>query len=185
MFKQKHELIHCFTGTKRDDDLIVAVEAKSEVRNLDYSQFQTPQIYGLYSVIHAKRLYNEIFTCNFNLKMFPFDSQVCSLALVLDETQQKSIQISPNCPWEIPLKEEITVGEYRVTKIEGYQPMDNNRTKISIMVHITRSFWGTFTTTYLPTFCLLILVQMTFYFPEENFQVRIIDSNLNDQISVS
>ena len=42
------------TGTKRDDDLIVAVEAKGEVRNLDYSQFQTPQTYGLYSVIHAK-----------------------------------------------------------------------------------------------------------------------------------
>ena len=29
-----------------------------------------------------------------------------------------------------------------------------------------------FSTTYLPTFCLLILVQMTFYFPEDNFQVR-------------
>ena len=58
-----------FTGTKRDDDLIVAIEARSEIRNLDYSQFQTPFIYGLYSIINAKRLYNEIFTCNFNLKM--------------------------------------------------------------------------------------------------------------------
>ena len=29
-----------------------------------------------------------------------------------------------------------------------------------------------FSTTYLPTFCLLVLVLMTFYFPEDNFQVR-------------
>ena len=97
---------------------------------------------------------------------------MCTLAFVLDETQQKSVQLSPNCPWEIPLKEEITVGEYRVTKIEGFQPVEYNRTKINIRVYITRSFWGTFTTTYLPTFSLLILVQMTFYFPEDNFQVK-------------
>ena len=39
-------------------------------------------------------------------------------------------------------------------------------------MHVTRSFGKMFSTTYLPTFCLLILVQMTFYFPEDNFQVR-------------
>ena len=112
---------------------------------------------------------------NFCLKLnfFLLSSQVCTLAFVLDETQQKSVQLSPNCPWEIPLKEEITVGEYRVTKIEGFQPVEYNRTKINIRVYITRSFWGTFTTTYLPTFSLLILVQMTFYFPEDNFQVNL------------
>ena len=112
---------------------------------------------------------------NFCLKLnfFLLSSQVCTLAFVLDETQQKSVQLSPNCLWEIPLKEEITVGEYRVTKIEGFQPVEYNRTKINIRVYITRSFWGTFTTTYLPTFSLLILVQMTFYFPEDNFQVNL------------
>ena len=110
---------------------------------------------------------------------FLLSSQVCTLAFVLDETQQKSVQLSPNCPWEIPLKEEITVGEYRVTKIEGFQPVEYNRTKINIRVYITRSFWGTFTTTYLPTFSLLILVQMTFYFPEDNFQVNLYFSTSN------
>ena len=152
----------------------MAIEALNEKREGGYTQFQTPWVFNLYSIIHAKRLYNEKFKCDFNLKMYPFDSQVCSLALVLDETQQKSVQISPNCPWKFPLKEEITVGEYRVSRIEGYQPVEHNRTKINIVVYIKRSFWGTFTTTYLPTFSLLILVQMTFYFPEENFQVKYI-----------
>ena len=147
------------------------MEGKNPRKTEDFTQLQTPRIYELYSQIHAKRLYNEMFTCNFNLKMFPFDSQVCTLSFVLDETQKESVQLSPNCPWEIPLKEEITVGEYRVTNMVGYQPIEQNRTKIIIMIYITRSFWGTFTTTYLPTFCLLILVQMTFYFPEDNFQV--------------
>ena len=55
----------------------------------------------------------------------------------------------------------------------GFQPKSNpNGTKVEIRMHVTRSFGKMFSTTYLPTFCLLILVQMTFYFPEDNFQVR-------------
>ena len=52
------------------------------------------------------------------------------------------------------------------------KPNDGNGTSIKIEIHISRSFIKFFTTTYLPTFCLLILVQLTFYFPEDNFQIR-------------
>ena len=55
---------------------------------------------------------------------------------------------------------------------KGFQPQDENGTIVTIRMYVTRSFGKMFSTTYLPTFCLLILVQMTFYFPEENFQVR-------------
>ena len=87
--------------------------------------------------------------------------------------QEKSIQLYPNCPWEIPLDHDITVGEYRITKLEAFQPSFRNKTQISVKIHITRFIWGKITTAYLPTIFLLIIVHLTFYFPEDNFQVRI------------
>ena len=70
-----HELLFfcIFVGTKRDYGLVVAVEGKLPGKDEDFTQLQTPTVYGLWSVINGKRLYNEIFTCNFNLRMFPFD----------------------------------------------------------------------------------------------------------------
>ena len=35
-----------------------------------------------------------------------------------------------------------------------------------------RSFWKIFTTIYWPTLALLIIVQLSFYFPDDNIQVR-------------
>ena len=64
------------------------------------------------------------------------------------------------------------VGEFIVNDIIVYQPYSSNQTEISLSIFVQRSFVKMFSTTYLPTFCLLILVQMTFYFPEDNFQVR-------------
>jgi hypothetical protein len=66
----------------------------------------------------------------------------------------------------------MTMGEFMITKVHAYQPPDVNQTAVTINLYITRSFWKMFSTTYLLTFCLLMLVQMTFYFPEDNFQVR-------------
>ena len=88
----------------------------------DYDLFQ-----GNDAQIIAKRKYNEIFTCEFQLKMYPFDSQICSMTFRLVQHQVKSVRLSTKCPWEIPLDQEINVGEFRVTKIEGTTYNDRKR----------------------------------------------------------
>ena len=49
----------------------------------------------------------------------------------------------------------------------------DNFDAVIIQVDIKRSFRRMFSTTYLPTMCLLIIVHLSFYFPEDNFQVNI------------
>ena len=104
----------------RDDVLAVNVHGVNPRNQEDLSQFYDYDLYqGNDAQIIAKRKYNEIFTCEFQLKMYPFDSQICSMNFRLVQHQVTSVRLSTECPWEIPLKQEINVGEFRVTKIEG------------------------------------------------------------------
>ena len=64
------------------------------------------------------------------------------------------------------------VRQFYLEHIIGYQLEIDNQSSITVSIFGQRSFSKMFSTTYLPTLCLLVLVQMTFYFPEENFQVR-------------
>ena len=66
----------------------------------------------------------------------------------------------------------LQVRQFYVEHIIGYQLETDNQSSITVSIFGQRSFSKMFSTTYLPTICLLVLVQMTFYFPEENFQVR-------------
>ena len=63
-------------------------------------------------------------------------------------------------------------GEFRLNKIEAFRPEKYNATQMIVNILMQRSFWKIFITTYLPTLAILIIVQLTFYFPEDNIQVR-------------
>ena len=51
--------------------------------------------------------------------MYPFDSQICEMSFQLVQHQKSSVSLSAECPWEIPLNGDTTVGEFRISKIEG------------------------------------------------------------------
>ena len=164
--------------TKRDEGLVVSVlpnnhKINSNLKN-HHHQLESS---GEYTPITASRFYSEKFSCKLDLEYFPFDTQICHLMLRLIRHQDNFVKLHPICPWDLPLEEELTVGEYIIYKLEGYQPslesLERNKTKIAIKIHISRFIWGRILTTYLPTIFLLAIVQMTFYFPEDNFQARI------------
>ena len=66
----------------------------------------------------------------------------------------------------------MTIGEFKIVQMQCFQPRNSSGELINVRIDITRAVGKMFSTTYLPTLCLLVLVQMTFYFPEHNFQVR-------------
>ena len=59
-----------------------------------------------------------------------------------------------------------------MNKIKVFRPEKYNATQMIVNIHMQRSCWKIFITTYLPTLAILIIVQLTFYFPEDNIQVR-------------
>lgn len=160
--------------TVEDQFLVVNVIGTNPRSEKDLTKLhdEVQVYYGSDVLINASRLYNEIFTCPFDLGMYPFDSQICTMTFRLIKNQQDYVRLMPKCSWKIILNQTSTVGEFTVTEMKG-KPAGNGKQKyIDIEIHIKRSPGKMFSSTYLPTFCLLVLVQMTFYFPEDNFQVR-------------
>ena len=114
--------------------------------------------------------------------------------------QALRVKLEPKCQWNVPIDKAnqkvsvlnslwkrkliynicflvnvlifTKVRQFYLEHIIGYQLKTDNQSLITVSIFGQRSFSKMFSTTYLPTLCLLVLVQMTFYFPEENFQVR-------------
>ena len=114
------EALYIFLTNTRDDVLAIHAYGVNPRNKEDLSQLYDYNLFqGHDAKITARRKYNEIFTCEFQLKMYPFDSQVCEMSFHLVQHQKSSVFLSTECPWEIPLKRDTTVGEFRITKIEG------------------------------------------------------------------
>ena len=127
---------------------------------------------------------------------FPFDKMECKMTFSLIIQQALRVKLEPKCQWNVPIDKAnqkvsilnslwkrkliykivndifTKVRQFYLEHIIGYQLEIDNQSSITVSIFGQRSFSKMFSTTYLPTLCLLVLVQMTFYFPEENFQVR-------------
>ena len=104
----------------RDDVLAIHANGVNPRNQEDLSQLYDYNLFqGHDAHITARRKYNEIFTCEFLLKMYPFDRQICEMSFQLVQHQKSSVSLSTECPWEIPLNGDTTVGEFRISKIEG------------------------------------------------------------------
>ena len=124
--------------SNRDDVLAVTVHGFNPRSEEDLSKFHDDKLFqGNDAQITARRMYNEIFTCEFHLKMYPFDSQICSMNFRLVQHQITSVRLATACPWEIPLEREITVGEFRVTRIEGKK---TKNVRIFILINFLDKF---------------------------------------------
>ena len=113
-------LYNFFFLDDRDDVLAIHAYGVNPRNQEDLSQLYDYNLFqGHDAHITARRKYNEIFTCEFQLKMYPFDSQICEMSFQLVQHQKSSVSLSAECPWEIPLNGDTTVGEFRISKIEG------------------------------------------------------------------
>ena len=61
---------------------------------------------GSNNELKSKRIYNEIFTCEFDLSNFPFDHQVCYIKFALVNRQAPVVKLLPNCQWALPVTSE-------------------------------------------------------------------------------
>ena len=124
------EALYIFLTNTRDDVLAIHAYGVNPRNKEDLSQLYDYNLFqGHDAKITARRKYNEIFTCEFQLKMYPFDSQVCEMSFHLVQHQKSSVFLSTECPWEIPLKRDTTVGEFRIAKIEGKNLLESMHTK--------------------------------------------------------
>lgn len=167
-----------FTNTEKDlsilkagkDSFKVQVLKKGQVQKIDafidlhYHETFSGQENDLFLV----GKYEEYFTCTFDLKLYPFDTQNCFMNLSVPETQSKDLKLTKgNVTYQGPL--ELLQFKVQNTKLE----LKNDNTEIYCQLTLKRTPLYHMTTTYLPTFCILVMAIVTLYIDEKHFEATI------------
>jgi hypothetical protein len=137
---------------------------------------------GAENDIHYYDTYSTDFQCDFALNNYPFDTQVCYMIFSLPARVEDLLDLElteVNNYGDIQLAQYV-VADYSIihynSSASGNLP--DNIPKSSEIVKITfkRRFIYQLFTVYLPTFCLLIIMQSTHYFPNDQFEARVMVS---------
>ena len=112
--------------------------------------------------------YTKTFSCDYQLQMYPFDKQECTVDMMLRQIDRRSIVLMPN---GIKMIGERLLSQY---VIESWQLMHLDETNpnkgIYVKIRLRRRIVNEVLTTYMPTILILIIVHSTNYFKPFYFE---------------
>ena len=111
------------------------------------------------------------FQCAFNLKHYPFDTQICSIDLHVPEFDQDYLQV---IPFETGNKGPEVLDQFIITDVKIGQ--ENNSSMIKCQIHMKRIPMYFIATTYMPTFCILFMALITLFIDQSHFEATIMVS---------
>ena len=120
----------------------------------------------------SKRKYTITFTCNFNLKDYPFDIQRCFMYFKLKEPTKDQAMILMRNVFYTGDKELL---EYRVqnTSFENNIDEEDSYSVARIEIVLKRRVGNQLLSTYLPTASLLLIIYLSHYFKIDHYDTRI------------
>ena len=118
---------------------------------------------GSENPLQYKRNFELTFNCQFNLKHFPFDRQVCTIVLKKVSKEAKFMKLVP--------KELIYHGPLRLTKffITKLDMVDENDNHLKVRLFLKRRVSRHIQSTYLPSFCILVIAQVLQLYPSLHY----------------
>ncbi|XP_047476381.1 glycine receptor subunit beta-like [Penaeus chinensis] len=128
---------------------------------------------GRENSLQISQLYHVTYTCEFDLLMFPFDSQVCSLRFTMVSASAPYLRLTTTKAFYTGQKDliEYTIPLSNVTVEEG---TDGDFSSVTVYVRFSRRYEFYLLTLYIPTTLLILIAYSTFYFNPVIFQPRII-----------
>ena len=94
--------------TQRDKFLVVEVQTGNGIIEDDITEIHEELIHkGSRNELKSRRIYNEIFECEYSLQHFPFDQQLCHMTFALALQQASLATLVPNCQGLIPITSDI------------------------------------------------------------------------------
>ncbi len=115
------------------------------------------------------RSYIVTLSCTFQLTMFPFDSQQCSMVLRIPSYLQNQLSLKLI---SVHQAKDITLSQYEYT---GFKPENStsNSKAVTVLINLERK-WGMYmATTFLPTICLILVAELTLFIDESHFEATI------------
>ena len=107
--------------------------------------------------------------CKFNLGMYPFDTQRCQIEIEVPYEYFEQFKLKL---YEDPTVINLDVAQYEFIGIE-YNKTKAETNKVTITVKLRRIPTYHLTNTYIPTFCLIIITELTLFIDVSHFEATI------------
>ncbi|XP_071548102.1 uncharacterized protein [Panulirus ornatus] len=126
---------------------------------------------GANNSLEMSQSYAVMYTCDFDLLMFPFDTQNCTMYFMLVSASASYMTLVPslaNYTGNTNLIE-YSIGQMSVGRVEGEE-----FSSVAVQVIFRRRYGFYLLTLYIPTTLLLCIAYATFFFNPDDFNSRII-----------
>ena len=97
------------------------------------------------------------FSCQFDLKDYPFDTQICSIIM---RKPSKEDQFMRFLPESLNYSGPVDLPEYFITNLEMKVEDTNEEYDVKVDIHMKRRIAKHIQSTYLPVLCLMIIAQV-------------------------
>ena len=161
--------------TLNDRKTVTFVTRSGEFSNSDKTVLDNIEIFtGTENIITVNRMYNEEFMCEYQLHMYPFDTQTCYITMVLDIRIQRFVKIIDGT---FKYNGPIDLQKYFVREANMKLIGDS----VQMKVVMGRKLMSQILTTFLPTGLLIVIIHSTNYFKDFFFEA-IVSVNLTGML---
>ena len=122
---------------------------------------------GSENEIKINRIYEIDFLCDYDMRYYPFDIQVCTLDLVIDGTTAKFIDLVPG---NLTYSGSTDLAQYYIMDQQIYSTGIKGKQGVQVSITLGRRLLGTILTVYVPTVLLNIIGHATNYFKDFFFE---------------
>ena len=122
---------------------------------------------GSENEIKMNRMYEIDFICEFDMRFYPFDIQVCTIDLVIPGNTAKFIDLLPG---KLKYSGSKDLAQYYIMAQDIYTTDIKGKLGVQISITLGRRLLGTILTVYVPTVLLNIIGHSTNFFKEFFFE---------------
>ena len=148
--------------SQNDEDAFTIITRQGRYQGSPRSQIENALYFkGADNPITISRVYDSEFLCEYDMAMFPFDTQECSIILTMKGNTNKFVKMTPaNLEYSGP----VDLTQYFIKKVAfgNHSIHDVHGLKVDIV--FGRRVLATILTTYLPTILLCFVCFSTNYF---------------------
>ena len=110
------------------------------------------------SLLYSRDFYST-FSCDFDLRSYPFDTQMCTMRIKNQEKERKFVSLNP---LEVIYSEPMGMAEFVMTSYKMDTESSGNDMDLVVKIWMKRRVFKHLLGTYLPSLCILIICQVIF-----------------------
>lgn len=156
--------------SKKDQRAVATIQRLGNYTVSPRNHLHTAHIYnGEENPITIRRVYDPWFQCNFEMIIYPFDTQTCQIIMTMAGNSDRFIDINPQ---QLRYLGPIDLTQYFV-KRTSMKVITGPTKTLEVKIVFGRRILGVILTTFLPTFLLCIVSFATNHFQPRYFEANV------------